>query len=159
MMSRVNNYILFILFLCGLINFCPAALAEEDKATVLTNRVLEQEMKQKDNQEDKIGVIASRPKLDYKSTDLRDPFETCIITKKKINSRVQGDLGTAQPKVDFSDVKVQGIIWGTKMPQAIIDNKVYIVGDKIKDAEIVSIDKEGVNLSTVAGIVNLAAPG
>lgn len=138
MMSRVNKFILFMFFLCGLINFCPVVLAQENT----------------------VDLIANRPQPEYKSAGLRDPFQTYIIEEKKVNAQeaeVITDL--AQPETNFSELKVQGIIWGTKMPQAIINNNVYLIGDKIEDAEILSIDKRGVNLSSAKGIVSLAAPG
>jgi hypothetical protein len=38
------------------------------------------------------------------------------------------------------------LIWGSSLPQAIVNNKVVKVGDKIEGAEVVSIDKQGVTV-------------
>jgi hypothetical protein len=42
------------------------------------------------------------------------------------------------------DLVVQGLIWGSSLPQAIINNKVVKVGDVIQGADIIDISKEGV---------------
>ncbi len=44
------------------------------------------------------------------------------------------------------DIKVEGTIWNAKVPCAIINGEVYKIGDKIEDAEVVDVDKEGVTL-------------
>ncbi len=136
-MSQVDKFISFMFLLCGLINFCPAVLAAQENT----------------------DVIADRPQVEYKSGGLRDPFTTYIIQEKKVNVQVEATPDFAQMEAKFSELKVQGIIWGTKMPQAIINDKVYTVGDKVDEAEISSIDNKGINLSTAAGMVHLAAPG
>ncbi|MFA5199770.1 MAG: hypothetical protein WC442_02525 [Candidatus Omnitrophota bacterium] len=105
-------------------------------------------------------IISSRVIPEYKSGGLRDPFQTYIIKERKGPSTYdmpQTDL--SKSKVDFSELKVQGIIWGVKTPQAIINNRIYNLGDKIEDAEIIGIDNKGVSLSSVIGIVNLPPPG
>ena len=138
MMSRMNKFILFMFFLCGLINFCPVVLAQGNK----------------------VEPAAKRPLLEYTSGGLRDPFQTYITQEKKVDTQAQVITDLPKPETNFSGLKVQGIIWGTKMPQAIINDRVYIVGDKIEESEILSIDKKGVNLSSAKeGVVSLAAPG
>lgn len=41
---------------------------------------------------------------------------------------------------------VQGLAWGEAKPQAIINNKVFTIGDVIEGAEVIEISKEGVTL-------------
>ena len=138
MMSREYKLILFVFFLCRLMDSCPVVFAQ---------------------QEGEVDAIANRPQVEYKSGGLRDPFQTYIIGEKKVNAPAQSAADLAQLETKFNELKVQGIIWGTKMSQAIINNEVYTVGDKIEGAEILSIDNKGVNLSSAAGTVKLAAPG
>ncbi|MDD5120846.1 MAG: hypothetical protein PHR84_06015 [Candidatus Omnitrophica bacterium] len=138
MMNRADRLILFMVFLCGLICFCPPLLAQGAAD----------------------DPIANRPLPEYKSSGMRDPFQTYIIKDKALIPIAQPQSGELpKSQTNFNELIVQGIIWGAKVPQAIINNKIYIVGDKIEDSEIVSIDKGGVNLSSPIGIVNLPAPG
>ena len=44
----------------------------------------------------------------------------------------------------LAHLQVQGIVWGTEMPQAIINNTVVRVGEIIGEVEILDIRKEGV---------------
>lgn len=49
---------------------------------------------------------------------------------------------------DFSGIIVEGVIWGTDMPQAIINGDTYKIGDKLADVEstIVGINKDGITV-------------
>ncbi len=46
----------------------------------------------------------------------------------------------------LSGVKINGIIWNTDMPQAIVNDRVVRVGDDLQGAKILSIKKEGVEV-------------
>lgn len=41
---------------------------------------------------------------------------------------------------------VDGLIWGSYKPKAIIDNKIYDIGDKLGEAVVTKIEREGVVL-------------
>lgn len=99
-----------------------------------------------------------RPNVEYKADNLRDPFQTYVIEKKKAEA-VQA--GTSQPEeesVTPPALTVQGIIWGGRFPQAIINNKVVRVGDIIEEAEITDISKEGVIITFKNRQFNLSSP-
>ena len=102
------------------------------------------------------GVI-SRPVVEYKSGALRDPFRP--LTEKKENKVSQEKEGKKvdliQPGSDLGNLKVQGIIWGGRFPQAIINDRVWTVGDVIEGAEILSIDEKGITLSSGGAAHNL----
>lgn len=72
----------------------------------------------------------------------RDPFKPLAVKDKP-----QGPKGPEEPEVVVEnplDTKtIEGIVWDTDMPQAIIDGDVYRVGDILKDTEakILEIDK------------------
>ena len=151
-MSRANKLILFILFLFASINFCPFVWARE-------NVLLRDDEPKQEAKIEVPEVIVNRPRLEYKSASLRDPFQTYILNDKKVIAQANDTTDSPKPTVNFSELKVEGIIWGTKIPQAIINSKVYIVGDKIEDAEIISIDNKGITFNSALGIVNLPAPG
>jgi len=46
--------------------------------------------------------------------------------------------------IPLPELAIEGIIWNTYMPQAIVDGKIVRVGDIIKNAEIVGIEKSGI---------------
>ncbi len=81
---------------------------------------------------------------EYNTEDLRDPFEIYVEEKK--------DGGTSEPEKeeaipsDPPALTIQGIIWGGKIPQAIIDGKVVKIDDVIGEAKIIAIDKNGVTV-------------
>ncbi|MDD5130227.1 MAG: hypothetical protein PHS66_04150 [Candidatus Omnitrophica bacterium] len=135
-MSRIYSHILCILFLTGIFAFKFMAWAEDSVTD---------------------GLI-KRPVVEYKSAQLRDPFKTYFV-KEELKPVVEEKTEEARPEIDRSRLKVQGIIWGVKVPQAIINDKVLTIGDLIEGAEIVSIEKTGVTLSFNGAIFDLAAPG
>jgi len=137
-MKRLSSYITLLFFLTTVINSGFIALAQEDTAD---------------------GII-TRPQIKYKSGELRDPFESVMEKeKKKQDSQKEGAAELNKPKINLSALQVQGIIWGAKVPQAIINNKVLVPGDLIDGAEILSIDKKGITLSFAGETLNLPAPG
>jgi len=81
-------------------------------------------------------VKRAQQSLDYTSFKLRDPF---MLT-------VPQEAILAQPKeaTPLPQFKIQGFIWGSSLPQAIIDGKVYGVGDVVDGAQIIQINKEGI---------------
>ncbi|MCX5700817.1 MAG: hypothetical protein NTZ63_04685 [Candidatus Omnitrophica bacterium] len=84
-------------------------------------------------------IASNRYSIQYRSGDMRDPFVS-QISKKDEKSVEQID---APPLPQFT---VQGLIWGGVLPQAIINNKVYKVGDTIEEARITDISREGIKV-------------
>jgi len=80
-------------------------------------------------------------KVRYTGQGLRDPFrspfemEFVIEIEEPVKPAVEADL---------SHLKVQGMVWGSKLPQAIINNTLVRVGEIIEGAEILDIRKEGI---------------
>ena len=113
------------------------------------------------------GVIA-RPVIEYSSGDLRDPFSDLVQLaaekekKEKAEQTIQAPQETTElqkPMPTLDKLKVQGVIWGGRFPQVIINNKILGIGDLIEGFEIVSIDKKGITLNFAGRVVNLATPG
>lgn len=134
MKNRIFKYVLFILIFFE-INPACFALAQGDSA----------------------GQLIVRPQVKYESGRLRDPFQPYLGDKPVIQFQSAGSL--AQSNINLDAFKVQGIIWGGRMPQAIINNKVLAVGGLINEAKILNIDKNGVTLSIAGQVINLPAPG
>lgn len=116
---------------------------------------------------DSDGVI-SRPVLEYGSGDLRDPFSDLLqaaIEKERAEKEAREaeappeDANLERSAVDLSKFKVQGVIWGSKSSQVIINNKILGVGDSIDGAKIVNIEKSGITLDVGGSTANLPAPG
>ena len=78
-------------------------------------------------------------KIEYKSEDLRDPFQE---EKIEIKGEPQAQVETKP----LPSLQIQGIVWGGSILQAIINNKVVRVGDTIEGVRITDINKSGVNV-------------
>lgn len=137
MISRASKYILFVFFLIVAVGLKFIALAEE----ALTD-----------------GVMV-RPVMEYASGKLRDPFRSYLRKEESKQSVAQAELDLTKPELDLSKLKVQGIIWGVKTPQAIINDKVWVIGDLIEGAKIISIEKKVVSLGFNGEIFDLTLPG
>lgn len=136
MMKRLCGYIFLVFSLAAVINsgFIALAQGNTDDETI------------------------DRPQIKYGSGQLRDPFAP-VMAKEEKKPSLQEQAELKRPKINLGALDVQGVIWGAKAPQAIINNQVLVAGDSINGAEILSIDKKGVTLSFAGEIVNLAAPG
>ena len=97
-------------------------------------------------------AVPARPVVEYKSSQMRDPFRPLKAVKEKVKQEKAGDL--KQAGANIGNLKVEGMIWGGRFPQAIINERVLNVGDTIDGAEILSIDKNGITLSS-NGVLNV----
>ncbi len=81
----------------------------------------------------------------------RSPFKSWIPKPQKV------EPDKKIPKIDFKlpekkieiippILSIQGVVWNTENPQAIINDSVVSLGDKISGAHIVDISKEGVQI-------------
>lgn len=72
----------------------------------------------------------------------RDPLDNSVVLSKI--AAVAEKKEVLFPKEKFL---VNAIIWGSKMPQAIINDKVVGIGEMLDGGKIIGIDKEGVHVS------------
>jgi len=105
--------------------------------------------KAQDGQKGSDDILQANVK--YAAEDYRDPFKALIF-------------GEGQGEIEISDAPLpalaaQGIIWGGKIPQAIINNQVVKIGDTIEGAEIVDIDQDGIILFFQNKQHRLSTPG
>lgn len=84
----------------------------------------------------------NRPKVEYNSGALRDPFQNGKL--KTLESQV----GASKEEVPASvtALKIQGVLLGGKFPQAIINNKVVKLGDVIDSVQIAGISADFVSV-------------
>lgn len=93
-----------------------------------------------------------RPRVEYNASKLRDPFQGEVMKS--------GPEGTvAQSAFKPPELKIEGVIWGGKVNQAIINGKVLTIGDTIENARIVDIKKEGVKIFYGNREFDLPSPG
>jgi hypothetical protein len=116
-----------------------------------------QELEQSLKEEAPVELV-QRPNLEYKSQDTRDPFRS--VFDQEADPQAGGSGGPGQPAQGTPpSLSVQGIIWGTSLPQAIVSGKVVKVGDTIEGAKITGIDKSGVSVIFQDMEHMLPAPG
>jgi hypothetical protein len=113
------------------------------------------------------GLVA-RPVIEYTSAGLRDPFadqlQLAIQQEKKEEELKapevsQEEAVLEEPMPDLGSYNVQGVIWGGGFPQAIINNRVFSVGDSMDGFQITGIEKTGIILNFSGRTVSLPAPG
>lgn len=83
-------------------------------------------------------ILAGRPAeaVQYNGYNYRDPFQ----------SEQQMVTGEAGKKINLKSLSLEGFVWNSDKPQAIINGKIVKRGSKIGNAEVVDIQKEGVKL-------------
>jgi Tfp pilus assembly protein PilP len=86
--------------------------------------------------------VIKRPAVQYTASNLRDPFES-LLTSEILQSQ---NKDTTPEKINLPGMKVQGVTWGGRFPQAIINNKVLKVGDTVEGAKIVEIENNGITV-------------
>lgn len=97
-------------------------------------------------------------KVQYTSHHLRSPFKSPFETEMGLEPKQKKEPKTKKKKeksekkstpkaqVELPDLHVQGMIWDSDMPQAIINNTVLRIGESIEGAKLLDIRKEGVHL-------------
>lgn len=97
-----------------------------------------------------------RPTVEYTAADSKDPFQKPIVDATPPPGNEAPVTGL--PERQLPSLTVQGVIWGGKLPLAIINDKVVKVGDIIEEAKIISIDRDGISVFFKDKQYNLASP-
>ncbi len=104
------------------------------------------------------------------SAPTRDPFQLPSRLKEafrqqalereqeKAAHETQKPVATSRTETQLPALNLQGILWGTSKPQAIINRQILSVGDTIEQAEVVAVTKEGVTLLFNGREVELKLP-
>lgn len=95
---------------------------------------------------------ALRPQIEYKASDLRDPF---IMFSE--NRPVESDKNLTEGQ-QMPVLTVSGIIWGGVFPQAIVNNKVVKTGDSVDGVEIIGINKDYIEVFFFGNKYKLDSP-
>ncbi len=90
----------------------------------------------------------SMKKVEYTSQDLRDPFQSPfeVISAQEQEEEIEmmEQIEELPLEVGLPHIQVQGMIWDSEAPQAIINNTVVGKGELVEDIEILDIRKEGI---------------
>jgi len=83
------------------------------------------------------------PAILYSADNYRDPFESLLPKEEAAQKE------TSKKAPETLAVTIEGVIWDSDIPQAIIDGDVYKIGDKLKkiDAKVFRINRNVVYLT------------
>jgi hypothetical protein len=84
-----------------------------------------------------------RPTLEYKGDTLRDPFKSPIVKSRIKNEEIRDQSGQVAAPPPLT---IQALLWGSALPQAIVNNKIVKENDTIEGVKILIIDKEGLTV-------------
>jgi hypothetical protein len=145
--------ILFALLITGLfysessgsLKWDDDASKEQSEGSVKNAQVKDSVLKQE-------AII--RPNIEYKSQGLKDPFQP-LVTEEETGGSIAANSAKIKP---LPVLTIQALIWGGAFPQAIINNRIVKIGDKISEAEVIAIGKEGVTLLYANKKYKLSSP-
>lgn len=146
----------------GMLSFggpkAPAASSGVPMESVNASRSIGSMVRERWNEANAVGgsnaatVSTERSTPIYTAEDLRDPFKQLLPAPAPTASSQQAGVGagssphtaSSEAIVSPPSLTIQGILWGGKMPQAIINGKVYNVYDRVSGAKIIAIRRDGV---------------
>jgi len=140
--QRTKIAIFLTVLLCGLFLGAPGALRALAAPEKQFNELLDEADRAGARESVKKGMI-TRPTLEYSSQDFRDPFLNYLPQKAAVEVSGSETEGFTSK---FKSLTVEGIIWGSSMPQAIVNNRVIKIGDELEGARVTGINKDGITL-------------
>lgn len=88
------------------------------------------------------------PSVAYEADEARDPLANLLLVKNvspaPMTPTTTSDGSEAAAPAAPPTPTIQGLMWGGRRPQAVIDGKIYTVGETVQGVTIVAIDKTGV---------------
>lgn len=90
--------------------------------------------------------VSLRPHLEYDAGGTRDPFGDVLGQPEEQRVSAEGELAAGSQAAPLPTLSIQGLIWGGRFPQAIVNGKVVRIGDAVEGAQITDINKEGIVL-------------
>lgn len=74
------------------------------------------------------------------------PVVEKVVETPAIEQPVEIPVIIEEKTFNVSVYRLEGVVWGAYAPKAIINSKIYTVGDIIDEAEVKKIDKAGVTV-------------
>ena len=112
-------------------------------SVLLSQQVSGPSAKTEINTEIERAIRDSQELIEYRAQDLRDPFGYLISFEEEAEEEGPLDF---EEGVEVPTLSVEGMIWGGKIPLAIINEQVVGVGDTIEGFKVLKIEKQGVTL-------------
>jgi hypothetical protein len=101
--------------------------------------------------------------VEYNSDDLKDPFQACsdksVVAPVNLSETIENQTEqVAETAISAPSLVIQGIVWGSALPQAIVNNKIVKTGDVLEDGSTVTgIYKSGITVDNQGSIFNVSA--
>ncbi len=95
------------------------------------------------------GTVLRPQVAEFTAKESKNPFRDRLGVGEKPEQGVQGAIEektVAEEEVKPPPLQIQGTIWDSDLPQAIINNKVFKIGDTIDGVQIVEIKKSGITI-------------
>jgi len=89
--------------------------------------------------------IASRGQVRYTGRVSKDPTDNSVVMENI--SEVSGNTEKEEAVFRKQGFLVSAVFWGSKRPQAIINDKIVDIGEALDGGKVVGIDKKGVHVS------------
>ena len=114
---------------------------QKSKATDIVQNELT--IAQEDSLIDELPMPKTIEEISYKKTE-KDPLKNIFAQfLERLRRRVpEKEI----EKFSIPDLNIEGLIWNSDMPQAIINGSVVKIGDYIEGVKIVGIDKKGITI-------------
>jgi type II secretory pathway component PulC len=92
-----------------------------------------------------ILILFSLSNYSYSEGGYKDPFEPLLPQERKEEEK-KPEAITGEREEPLPVMAVEGILFGSSLPQVIIDGEVYKTGDRLKgvDAQVFRIEKNAV---------------
>lgn len=88
-----------------------------------------------------VGQLGSAvAEVEYIGKDYRDPLQLPASLRAPVAPEALG------AEMELPSLRVEGMVWGSRRPQAIIGGSVYEKGDVVGEMEILDISKDGITL-------------
>jgi len=99
---------------------------------------------------------AQTVKTEYTAFNLRDPFEKQLPVEAPVAELPE--IAPIKEEIIPPVILVEGLVAGGPVPQVIIGGNIFRIGDKVQDAAITAITKEGIEVIYKLEMFSYPAP-
>lgn len=102
-------------------------------------------------------VSGERMPAHYTASQYRDPLVSLLPQPKSERAPEQA-AEQPKPVVVAPALKVEGMLWGGRRPQVLIDGRLYQIGDTVQHSQIMDISRDGVTVMSQGATFVLRPP-
>lgn len=105
-------------------------------------------------------VVKPADQARYTASDLRDPLQSLLPEPRTPDATrpQESPAVSARAPSLLPSLRLEGVVWGGAVPQAIIGQGVYGVGAAVEGATIKSIGREGITVEFQGQTMHVAVP-